>query len=197
MYRPCHAIGFEQIPEIALPTDSTIIQNLKGERQPTRIYVDDPKSWLNHPGISDEEHRTVSLLKPELFVPLAAKNELLGFISLGQKLSEEPFSSTDLRLLTSVGAQTGMALEVARLTTVIGQQIAMRERLNRELEIAREVQEHLFPQRRPPIAGLDYSGLCRPAREVGGDYYDFLKLPGGKLGVAIGDVSGKGIGAAS
>jgi len=74
--------------------------------------------------------------------------------------------------------------------------MAQRERLNRELEIAREVQEHLFPQRLPSVPGLDYCGRCRPAREVGGDYYDFLELPEGRLGVAIGDVSGKGIGAA-
>jgi sigma-B regulation protein RsbU (phosphoserine phosphatase) len=64
------------------------------------------------------------------------------------------------------------------------------------LENAREVQEHLFPQRLPLVAGLDYCGHCRPAREVGGDYYDFLQLAEGKLGIAIGDVSGKGIGAA-
>src|SRR4051794_7966845 len=74
--------------------------------------------------------------------------------------------------------------------------MAQRERLNRELEIARDVQEHLFPQRLPPVPGLDYCGHCRPAREVGGDYYDFLELPDGTLGIAIGDVSGKGVGAA-
>src|SRR5580704_2476710 len=74
--------------------------------------------------------------------------------------------------------------------------MAQRERLNRELEIAREVQEHLFPQRFPPAVGLEYCGQCRPAREVGGDYYDFLALPDGRLGIAIGDVSGKGVGAA-
>ena len=92
--------------------------------------------------------------------------------------------------------QTALALEVARLTTVIGREMAQRERLNRELEIAREVQEHLFPQRFPSVPGLDYCGRCRPAREVGGDYYDFLELPEGRLGIAIGDVAGKGIGAA-
>jgi phosphoserine phosphatase RsbU/P len=68
--------------------------------------------------------------------------------------------------------------------------------MNREVEIAREVQERLFPQELPAIAGLDYCGACRPALGVGGDYYDFLALPGGQLGLAIGDVSGKGIGAA-
>jgi sigma-B regulation protein RsbU (phosphoserine phosphatase) len=93
-------------------------------------------------------------------------------------------------------AQTTLAQEVARLTTAIGREMAQRERLNRELEIAREVQEHLFPQRLPPVLGLDYCGQCRPAREVGGDYYDFLELPNGRLGIAIGDVSGKSVGAA-
>src|SRR5499426_2292376 len=97
---------------------------------------------------------------------------------------------------TESAAQKALAQEVARLTTAIGREMAQRERLNRELEIAREVQEHLFPQRLPPVLGLDYCGQCRPAREVGGEYYDFLPLPGGKLGIAIGDVSGKGVGAA-
>ena len=58
------------------------------------------------------------------------------------------------------------------------------------------MQERLFPQKLPVIAGLDYAGHCRPALGVGGDYYDFLALPQGHLGVAIGDVSGKGIAAA-
>lgn len=96
---------------------------------------------------------------------------------------------------TQSAAQTALAQEVARLTTAIGREMAQREALNRELEIAREVQEHLFPQRLPPAPGLDYCGQCRPAREVGGDYYDFLELAGGRLGIAIGDVSGKGVGA--
>jgi len=93
-------------------------------------------------------------------------------------------------------SQTALAREVARLTAAIGREMAQRERMNRELEIAREVQEHLFPQRLPAVPGLDYCGHCRPAREVGGDYYDFLELPDGTLGIAIGDVSGKGVGAA-
>jgi sigma-B regulation protein RsbU (phosphoserine phosphatase) len=97
---------------------------------------------------------------------------------------------------TGSAAQTALAQEVARLTTAIGREMAQRERLNRELEIAREVQEHLFPQWLPPVPGLDYCGECRPAREVGGDYYDFLELSDGRLGIAVGDVSGKGVGAA-
>src|SRR5499427_6659264 len=96
---------------------------------------------------------------------------------------------------TESAAQTALAQEVARLTTAIGRETAKRERLNRELEIAREVQEHLFPQRLPLALGLEYCGQCWPAREVGGDYYDFLELSDGRFGIAIGDVSGKGVGA--
>jgi phosphoserine phosphatase RsbU/P len=101
-----------------------------------------------------------------------------------------------LRLLKFLATQTGLALENAKLVAAITEEVAQRERLNREVEIAREVQQRLFPQELLPVARLDYCGACRPALGVGGDYYDFLALPGGELGIAIGDVSGKGIGAA-
>ena len=66
----------------------------------------------------------------------------------------------------------------------------------RDLEIAKNVQEASFPQRPPAIPGLDCSTFYKPAHSVGGDYYDFLSLKDGAWGIAIGDVSGKGIGAA-
>src|SRR5258708_39333174 len=69
---------------------------------------------------------------------------------------------------TESAAQTALAQEVARLTTAIGREMAQRERLNRELEIAREVQEHLFPQRLPPVPGLDYCAHCPPPRHLAG-----------------------------
>jgi sigma-B regulation protein RsbU (phosphoserine phosphatase) len=144
----------------------------------------------------DPEVAAQKQLEAELVLPLSANRKTLGLITLGPKRSEEPYSSADLRLLGSVAAQTGLALENSRLTAEIAAEAANRERLNREIEIAREVQERLFPQELPEIRGLDYAGYCRPALGVGGDYYDFLALPDGKLGIAIGDVSGKGIAAA-
>ena len=68
--------------------------------------------------------------------------------------------------------------------------------VDREIEIAREVQERLFPQQLPTLPGHSIHGACRPAQGVGGDYYDVLSLDDGSLGLAIGDVSGKGISAA-
>jgi sigma-B regulation protein RsbU (phosphoserine phosphatase) len=135
-------------------------------------------------------------LSAELLLPLSVKDELLGALSLGPKLSEEPYSASDVRLLRSVAYQTSLALENSRLTEKVAAELARRERLNRELEIAREVQEQLFPQSYPKLPGLDLAGHCRPARGVGGDYYDFLSLADGRLGIAIGDISGKGIPAA-
>jgi serine phosphatase RsbU (regulator of sigma subunit)/catechol 2,3-dioxygenase-like lactoylglutathione lyase family enzyme len=70
------------------------------------------------------------------------------------------------------------------------------KRVARELEIAKEVQARLFPQKRPAVDSLDYAGLCLQARQVGGDYYDFLNLGPKRLGMVIGDVVGKGIAAA-
>ncbi len=76
------------------------------------------------------------------------------------------------------------------------EKLAEQERLEREIEVAQEVQTRLFPQKLPVMKTLDYAGICRPAHRVGGDYYDFLSLAPDRLGIAVGDISGKGIPAA-
>jgi sigma-B regulation protein RsbU (phosphoserine phosphatase) len=195
-YRPAYGLGVDGISDLVFPKNAGTVRQLKREQQPLRVYFDDPDGWLYGPEISAEERQRLLALRAELLLPLAVKDELIGFMTLGQKRSEAPYSGSDLRLLNSVATQTSLALEVSRLTEAVSAQVAQRERLNRELEIAREVQERLFPQRLLAVPGLDYWAECRPAREVGGDYYDFLELPAGKLGIAIGDISGKGIGAA-
>lgn len=76
------------------------------------------------------------------------------------------------------------------------EKISERERLKKELEIAAKVQLSLLPKEQPKIAGYEIASISIPAKEAGGDYYDFVKLSDGKIGIAIGDVSGKGVGAA-
>jgi len=194
-YRPAYALGYEGVPQTEFQEAAATIQRLRKESEPTRVYFDDENSWVNT-GVSEDERKKLVALGPQLLLPLSLRDKLLGIISLGEKRSEAPYSGTDLRLLKSVAAQTALALSNVQLTSAIAEEIGRREKLNREIEIAREVQERLFPQRLPEIAGLDYFGRCRTALGVGGDYYDFLALPYGKLGVALGDVSGKGIAAA-
>ena len=196
-YRPAYALGYGAPPDVVFAAGTGTINVLQKQKDPARVYFDDPDSWLyRETGVSEEDRSKLARLGTELLLPLSARDKLLGFISLGPKRSDEPYSGSDLRLLKSVAAQTGLALENARLMSAIADEVAQRERLNREVEIAREVQERLFPQTLPPIRGIEYAGACRPALGVGGDYYDFLALPGGQLGIAIGDVSGKGIAAA-
>ncbi|HEY3175003.1 MAG TPA: SpoIIE family protein phosphatase [Candidatus Polarisedimenticolia bacterium] len=196
-YRAACALGYEGLPEVRFEAGAATVEELMRAREPLRVFIDDPRSWVNRvPGPDESERRMLRCLKTQVLVPLAANEKLPGFLSLGAKMSEEPFSRGDLRLLQSVAIQTGLALENSRLTAAIASEVAQRERLNREVEIAREVQERLFPQSLPPVEGLEYGGSCRPALWVGGDYFDFLALPQGRLGIAIADVSGKGIGAA-
>ena len=196
-YRPAYAMGYGDLSGVAFPPGTGTIKVLKSEKEPARVYLNDRESWIyREDAVTDDERHKLAALHSELLLPLAVRDKLLGFISLGPKKSEEPYTGSDVRLLKFVAAQTGLALENANLMREIADEVAQRERLNREVEIAREVQERLFPQKLPAIAGLDYAGYCRPALGVGGDYYDFLALPQGHLGVAIGDVSGKGIAAA-
>ncbi|HEY2932452.1 MAG TPA: SpoIIE family protein phosphatase [Acidobacteriota bacterium] len=198
-YRPAHALGYSggfDINEARFAEQGGTVRFLRETRQPARVYFDDPASWVfKQPGM-DGERAKLQALGCQLLLPLSVKEELLGFVSLGAKQSEEPYSSSDARLLRSVATQTGLALENSRLTEAIAAEVAQRERINRELEIAREVQERLFPQELEAFPGLDYYGACRPVFGVGGDYYDFLGLADGNVGIAIGDVSGKGISAA-
>jgi phosphoserine phosphatase RsbU/P len=164
--------------------------------RPLRVRHDDPESPLRRSQIAGTDRLRLDDLEAELVLPLLGKRDLLGFIVLGPKRSEEPYTASDAKLLGSVATQAGLALENSRLTATIAHEIARRERMSREIEIARDVQMKLFPQAVPRLPGLDCAGHCRPAQGVGGDYYDFLVLPGPRLGVALGDVAGKGIPAA-
>ena len=97
---------------------------------------------------------------------------------------------------------SGILVNVYKLIPTLTEEAVSRAKLERELEIAREVQERLFPQTLPKVAGVEMAARCRPAQAVGGDYYDFIDVRDGsaqgsdRLGIAIGDVSGKGMSAA-
>ncbi len=140
--------------------------------------------------------RTPDPQSPELLLPLPGRTRLLGAMALGPKRSEAPYTASDLRLLESVSVQTGLGLELSEAAASLAAAAVERERTAREMEIAREVQERLFPQRLPAIEGISLAGACRTVFGVGGDYYDAIEIGGGCLGLAIGDVSGKGISAA-
>jgi phosphoserine phosphatase RsbU/P len=183
----------------SLPAASTTITTLSRAKAPANVYRDDPSSWLID--ATDAERTALNDLSTELLVPLPGRTRLAGVIALGPKSSEEPYTKTDRQLLQTIASQTGLALENAELLKNLTTEVAQRERISREIEIAREVQERLFPQTYPKLPGVDLAGFCRPAQVVGGDYYDFFLLPSSsttdsRLALALGDISGKGISAA-
>ena len=188
------ALGLSLDPATRFEENSSTVRNLARSNQPATLYRENPDGWFLL--ADDRERKLLESLGSELLLPLAGRDRLLGFLSLGPKRSEEPYTPSDLRLLQSVSTQAGLALEISALVHSLASEAARRERIDREIEIAREVQERLFPQSIPKLPGHSIHGACRPAQGVGGDYYDVLPLDDGTLGLAIGDVSGKGISAA-
>lgn len=157
------------------------------------------KSWDVPPPGSDAAAEAVALspFPAECLVPiLGHDSRVLGVLVLGQRQSEEPYSDEDKRLLDSVANQAGVALENIRLAEKMAERLEAERRAEREMEIARQVQSKLLPQKRPALATLDYAGVCVQARAVGGDYYDFLDLGPGRVGFVLADIAGKGMSAA-
>jgi len=135
--------------------------------------------------------------QPECLVAILGRDgQTLGVLMLGPRLSEEPYSGEDQRLLASVASQAATALENMRLAEEIAGRIEIERRAAREMEIAREVQSRLLPQSPPVLKTLDLAACCIQARAVGGDYYDFLNLGPDRTGLVLADVSGKGVHAA-
>jgi sigma-B regulation protein RsbU (phosphoserine phosphatase) len=187
-------LGMSLPENIILTEQSATVQNLSRSNHPATVYRDRPEDWFIN--AEPEERELLDRVNAELLLPLPGRERLMGLMTLGPKKSEEPYTPTDLRVLQSLATQTGLALEISELAHSLAREAAQRERNDREMEIAREVQQRLFPQRIPEIGGLSLAGMCRPALGVGGDYYDLIELDDGRLGLAIGDVSGKGISAA-
>jgi len=134
---------------------------------------------------------------PECVVPIPGREgRPSGALILGPRLSEEPYSREDRRLLASIASQAATALENMRLAEEIAERIERERRAEREMEIARDVQSRLLPQMPPRLKTLDCAACCIQARAVGGDYYDFLDLGPDRAGLVLGDVSGKGVHAA-
>jgi sigma-B regulation protein RsbU (phosphoserine phosphatase) len=133
-------------------------------------------------------------LQPDCLVPILGRDSrLVGLLVLGARLSEEPYSSDDKHLLTSVASQAGIALESIRLGEKIAERIEAERRIAQEMNYAKQVQARLFPQKLPFMKTLEYAGGCIQARQVGGDYYDFLELRPGRLALVLADIAGKGI----
>ncbi|MCK5005514.1 MAG: SpoIIE family protein phosphatase, partial [Candidatus Aminicenantes bacterium] len=127
-----------------------------------------------------------------LSVPLLSKNKMIGLITVFNKTEESGFSSDDQRLLSIISSQSSQVIENARLLEEEQELIKVQQ----ELRLAYEIQTNLLPDKSPEIEGYEIYGKSIPAKEVGGDYFDFIPIENNKLAFCLGDISGKGMPAA-
>ncbi len=127
-----------------------------------------------------------------LGLPLIAQGTLVGAMLVDHAVPSAPIAQRRMNILTGIAQQVALALETARLQA----EVTERQRLERELEVARGIQHSFLPQELPSVPGWDLSVSYRAARQVGGDFYDFIPLKDQKWGIVIADVADKGVPAA-
>jgi len=140
----------------------------------------DPRYFEAHPGT-----------KSEVVVPIKLNNKTIGVLNL-ESDNLDAYDSHAVALLSAFAAQAAISIERTRLH----QKILAARKIDEQLNITREIQRSFLPDSNPQIPGYDIAGTNIPSEQVGGDYYDFINIVEGQTGIAIGDVSGKGIPAA-
>ncbi len=174
--------------EIRIP----IGQGIAGEAARLRSVIVVPDAYADPRFNPQVDHRTGYRTRNLLTLPLTAPDgELIGVLQVLNKI-DGPFTPQDELLAAALGALTGVAVK----RQVLLDQAAAKQRMERDLNIARDIQRRLLPKSDPRLPGFDIAGWNLPADQTGGDCYDFHILPGDRLGVLVADATGHGIGPA-
>ena len=174
-------------PELDLASNDPLVGYLLSEAATVDITALD----LDSPALEKLKAAGVSLV-----VPLISSGNLIGLVNLGPRLSERDYSSEDRRLLNALAGYAGPAMRVGQLVRQQQAEARNRERIEQELKIAQIIQQQFLPKSVPDLPSWHVAAFYRPARTVGGDFYDFIELPDGRVMFVVGDVTDKGIPAA-
>jgi serine phosphatase RsbU (regulator of sigma subunit) len=153
--------------------------------------VDATTVELDSPSLRQMREAGVTML-----VPLISSGELVGVLSLGSRLSEMGYSTDDRRLLERLASYAAPALKVGQLVEYQAAEALLRARIDNELKVAQLIQQQFLPKELPDLPGWNVAAFYQPARTVGGDFYDFIPLPDGRVMLVVGDVTDKGVPAA-
>jgi serine phosphatase RsbU (regulator of sigma subunit) len=182
--------------EGAIPSEGLLINRLTHFPHPLPLTSGDLHAWRKWATDVRPEHlaeiQTLEDAGIRIAVPLRTSHELVGVLLLGAPESREAFTAAEMQLLAGAGNVFALLIENARLNGRALEQ----EKLRRDLSLAAEVQKRLLPTELPAVEIAEFSAASLPARSIGGDYYDFIDVGGGRLVIALADVSGKGIAAA-
>jgi serine phosphatase RsbU (regulator of sigma subunit) len=187
VFRAARGLDRQTIDAPEFQISRGVVERVAHEGQPQLTSDAQSDQWLG------QRASVMGLgLRAVLCVPLQLKGATLGVIYVDNRVQSGIFMQADLDLLTSIAASAATAIENARLY-----QVAVEKgRLERELQVAHEVQTSLLPRETPHIAGWEFATWWQPAREISGDFYDFIPTDQDQLGVVIADVSDKGMPAA-
>jgi putative ABC transport system permease protein len=195
-FRRRAAVGSLGTADFVLPLDGFLSGRLAAYPLPlpfTRDELATVAEWAsaNRPDRLDEI-RSLAAAGVRIVVPLRTRTEVMGVLLLGARRGDQAYGPADRQVLRSCADQFALMLENARLTDrVVGQEV-----LRRDLALASEVQRRLLPSGPPSADAAEFAAMSVPARSIGGDYYDFIQVGDQRIGIALADVSGKGVAAA-
>jgi sigma-B regulation protein RsbU (phosphoserine phosphatase) len=164
-----------------------LMQVIEGEKKELTRYdlLEDPK----YKDVSRSGAASFEALHASLLVPLLYQNQVIGSLNLGEKKSGKFYNREDIDLLRTLANQGAVAIENARLF----QENLEKQRMEEELSIARDLQTSMLPAVCPEIGGFKIAAISTPAREVGGDFFDFIEMGTDRVGFVVGDVTGKSV----
>ena len=192
--------GVDDTAPLVLSQDAFVVRRLNKLSAPLRIETEDLDAWQRAAGFiqginnskRETERGALKQLDSRLLVQIRNKAQLTGILSIGPRHSGFDFEDKDLKMLMSIGEQLALVIDNSNLV----ERIVDQEKMLHEMALAASVQKHLFPVDAPQSPMIQISGYCKPAGFVGGDYYDFMQLENGQIGMAVADVAGKGFSAA-
>jgi len=177
----------KEVEEIVIQRDDPIVEIIESEKKVITKYdmLEDPK----YKKVSAQCLKRFEALYTSLMVPLIFQDKVIGLLNLGDKKSGKFYNREDIDLLHALSNQGAVAIENARLF----QDNLEKQRMEEELAIGRELQMSMLPAECPRIEGFEMAAFSVSAREVGGDFYDFIDMGEKKAGFVIGDVTGKSV----
>lgn len=177
-------------------SNSNAVHSIQISRSITRRVLEEKASILiTDTRLDDQLRQQQSIIMQGVLsamcAPLWEENKVIGLIYVDSRRSMLGFTNDNLKVLTSLANVAAIKIENTRLLEAAME----KQRMDEELALAGDIQSSLLPESPPSIPGYELTGFTSPTYCVGGDYYDFIPLPSGRIGIAIGDVSGKGISA--
>ena len=167
--------------------DEPLMEIIEKEKKELTKYdvLEDPK----YKAVSEGCAANFEALQASLMVPMVFQDQVIGFLNLGEKKSGKFYNREDIDLLHALANQGAVAVQNAQMV----EEVIEKERMEEELSIARDLQTSMLPATCPEIEGFKLAALSTPAREVGGDFFDFIEMGEERVGLVVGDVTGKSV----